>query len=94
MMIISHDRDLLDNAVNQILSLKRRKLTIYRGGYSDFERLRSETHGARPEDGQKAGRAAQTFAGFRRPLRAKAARRAKPNRASKCWPRCSRSMRW
>ena len=42
MMIISHDRDLLDSAVNQILSLEARKLTIYRGGYSDFERLRSE----------------------------------------------------
>ena len=42
MMIISHDRDLLDSAVDQILSLEARKLTIYRGGYSDFERLRSE----------------------------------------------------
>jgi ATP-binding cassette subfamily F protein 3 len=42
MIIISHDRDLLDNAVNQILSLENRKLTLYRGGYSDFERLRRE----------------------------------------------------
>src|SRR6202163_292471 len=42
MMIISHDRDLLDNAVGQILSLEAQKLTLYRGGYSDFERLRSE----------------------------------------------------
>jgi ATP-binding cassette subfamily F protein 3 len=42
MIIISHDRDLLDNAVTQILSLENQKLTIYRGGYSDFERLRRE----------------------------------------------------
>ena len=42
MIIISHDRDLLDNAVNQILSLEAQKLILYRGGYSDFERLRSE----------------------------------------------------
>ena len=42
MMIISHDRDLLDNAVDQILSLEAKKLTLYRGGYSDFERQRSE----------------------------------------------------
>ena len=42
MMIISHDRDLLDTAVDQILSLEAHKLTIYRGGYSDFERQRSE----------------------------------------------------
>jgi ATP-binding cassette subfamily F protein 3 len=42
MIIISHDRDLLDNAVNQILSLEAKKLTLYKGGYSDFERLRRE----------------------------------------------------
>ena len=42
MIIISHDRDLLDNAVTQILSLEAKKLTLYKGGYSDFERLRSE----------------------------------------------------
>jgi ATP-binding cassette subfamily F protein 3 len=42
MIIISHDRDLLDNAVNQIMSLENKKLTLYRGGYTDFERLRRE----------------------------------------------------
>jgi ATP-binding cassette subfamily F protein 3 len=42
MIIISHDRDLLDTAVGQILSLEARQLTLYRGGYSDFERQRSE----------------------------------------------------
>jgi ATP-binding cassette, subfamily F, member 3 len=42
MIIISHDRDLLDNAVNQILSLEAKKLTLYKGGYSDFERMRRE----------------------------------------------------
>ena len=42
MIIISHDRDLLDTAVGQILSLEAQKLTLYRGGYSDFERLRRE----------------------------------------------------
>jgi len=42
MIIISHDRDLLDNAVNQILALEAKKLTLYKGGYSDYERLRRE----------------------------------------------------
>jgi ATP-binding cassette subfamily F protein 3 len=42
MIIVSHDRDLLDNAVDQILSLEAKKLTLYRGGYSDFERQRRE----------------------------------------------------
>ncbi len=42
LIVISHDRDLLDNAVNQILALDAKKLTLYRGGYSDFERQRRE----------------------------------------------------
>src|SRR6185436_7392644 len=42
MIVISHDRDLLDTSVEQILSLENRKLTLYRGGYGDFERLRNE----------------------------------------------------
>jgi ATP-binding cassette subfamily F protein 3 len=42
MIIVSHDRDLLDNAVNQILALEAKKLTLYKGGYSDYERLRRE----------------------------------------------------
>jgi ATP-binding cassette subfamily F protein 3 len=42
LIIISHDRDLLDTAVGHILSLEGRKLTLYRGGYSAFERQRRE----------------------------------------------------
>jgi ATP-binding cassette subfamily F protein 3 len=41
-IIISHDRDLLDHAVNWILHLDGGKLTLYRGGYSAFERQRRE----------------------------------------------------
>src|ERR1700710_2706389 len=42
MILISHDRDLLDTSVEQIMSLENQTLTLYRGGYSDFERLRAE----------------------------------------------------
>jgi len=42
LIIISHDRDLLDNAVDQILALDAKKLTLYRGGYTAFERQRAE----------------------------------------------------
>ena len=42
MIVVSHDRDLLDNSVNQILALEAKKLTLYKGGYSDYEKLRSE----------------------------------------------------
>ena len=41
-IVISHDRDLLDNAVDSILHLENSKLTFYRGGYSSFERQRRE----------------------------------------------------
>jgi ATP-binding cassette, subfamily F, member 3 len=41
-LIVSHDRDLLNQAVGSILHLERGKLTLYRGGYDDFERLRRE----------------------------------------------------
>ncbi len=42
MIIISHDRDLLDSSVNFILSLEATKLTLYRGGYSAFEKARED----------------------------------------------------
>jgi ATP-binding cassette, subfamily F, member 3 len=40
-IVISHDRDLLDTSVDQILHLDRRRLTLYRGGYSSFEEQRA-----------------------------------------------------
>lgn len=40
-IVISHDRDLLDNSVDQILHLDRAKLTLYRGSYSSFEKQRA-----------------------------------------------------
>ena len=41
-IIISHDRSLLNNAVNSILHLERRKLSFYRGSYDQFLRQRAE----------------------------------------------------
>src|SRR5436189_1493757 len=41
-IIISHDRDLLDNAVDWIMALQAGKLSLYRGGYSAFEHQRNE----------------------------------------------------
>ncbi len=39
-LIVSHDRDLLNRAVGAILHLERGKLTLYTGGYDDFEETR------------------------------------------------------
>ncbi len=41
-IIISHDRDLLNTAVNAIIHLDQLKLTFYRGSYDQFERQRAE----------------------------------------------------
>jgi len=41
-IVISHDRDFLDAVTNFTLHLDRGKLTLYRGGYSSFERQRAE----------------------------------------------------
>jgi len=40
-IVISHDRDLLETSVDQILHLDHSKLTLYRGGYSSFEEQRA-----------------------------------------------------
>jgi ATP-binding cassette, subfamily F, member 3 len=40
-IVISHDRDLLETSVDQILHLDRGKLTLYKGSYSSFEEQRS-----------------------------------------------------
>jgi ATP-binding cassette, subfamily F, member 3 len=40
-IVVSHDRDLLETSVDQILHLDRGKLTLYRGSYSSFEEQRA-----------------------------------------------------
>ena len=42
LLLISHDRDFLDAVVDHIVHLEQQKLTLYRGGYSAFERTRAE----------------------------------------------------
>ena len=39
-LMVSHDRDLLNRAVGAILHLDRGRLTLYSGGYDDFEAAR------------------------------------------------------
>ena len=42
MVVISHERDLLNNVVDTILHLDRGKTVMYTGGYDSFERQRAE----------------------------------------------------
>jgi len=39
-LLVSHDRDLLNKAVNRILHLEHNRLTLYTGGYDTFEKTR------------------------------------------------------
>ena len=41
-VVISHERDLLNNVVDHILHLEAGTTTLYPGGYDEFERLRRE----------------------------------------------------
>ena len=41
-LLVSHDRDLLNKIVDGILHLEDGKLTFYRGDYENFERVRAE----------------------------------------------------
>jgi ATP-binding cassette subfamily F protein 3 len=58
-IVISHDRDLLETSVDQILHLDRGKLTLYKGSYSSFEEQRTvrEMLGAKHAKRQEAERA-------------------------------------
>lgn len=42
LLIISHDRDFVDNVVDRIVHLEHQKTNCYKGNYSTFERVRSE----------------------------------------------------
>ncbi len=62
-LLISHDRDLLNRAVDTIVHLDGGKLTLYRGGYDSFDRQRRERQAlelkmAKKQDEQRAHMAA------------------------------------
>jgi ATP-binding cassette subfamily F protein 3 len=42
LLLVSHDRDFIDAVVDHVAHIENQRLTLYRGGYSDFERQRSE----------------------------------------------------
>ncbi|WP_320823783.1 ABC-F family ATP-binding cassette domain-containing protein [Reinekea sp.] len=42
LLFISHDRDFMDGVATQVVSFEQKKLQLYRGNYSQFERQRAE----------------------------------------------------
>jgi ATP-binding cassette subfamily F protein 3 len=57
-LLVSHDRNLLNRVVDEIVHLEHGKLTLYAGGYDRFERTRRERleQDARARDKQEAQR--------------------------------------
>ena len=80
-LIISHDRELLNNSVDAILHLSDGKLDLYTGGYDDFETQRAEKTRLQVGDTRQAGGRARAPADLRRPLPRQGA--ARPRRRSR-----------
>ncbi|WP_112873976.1 ABC-F family ATP-binding cassette domain-containing protein [Paracoccus endophyticus] len=52
-IVISHDRGLLNRAVGSILHVEDRKLTLYSGGYDSFARIRAERRALQAAEAKK-----------------------------------------
>ena len=64
LLIISHDRDFIDNVVERIVHIEREQSISYKGNYSDFERVRAERlalHQASFEKQQKRRKDVEAF---------------------------------
>lgn len=72
LLLISHDRDFLDNVCNRILHLERGRATLYTGNYSAFERQRAEQLALQQSAYDKQQREIAHIEQFVRAFRAKA----------------------
>ncbi|KAB0680677.1 ABC-F family ATP-binding cassette domain-containing protein [Aureimonas leprariae] len=73
-IVISHDRDVLNNAVDSIIHLDQQKLVFYRGDYDSFERQRAEKLELQQKAKAKQDAARQHMEAFVERFRAKASK--------------------
>ena len=73
-LLISHDRDLLNRAVNSIVHLDQKNLTFWRGGYDQFERQRAERAALQEKERTKQMAARKHMEDFVARFRAKASK--------------------
>ena len=92
LIVISHERDLLNNVVDNILHLQGGKLTLYPGGYDSFERQRAERAAqlASAKDRTPSGHGCRITSRATAPALPPPSRR---SRAPRCSRGCSRSPR-
>ncbi|VXC98813.1 ATP-binding cassette domain-containing protein [Pseudomonas sp. 9Ag] len=74
LMLISHDRDFLDEVVGHVVHVEQRKLTLYRGGYSAFERARAERLAQQQQAFEKQQAQREHMEDFIRRFKAKASK--------------------
>jgi ATP-binding cassette subfamily F protein 3 len=72
LILISHDRDFLDNVCNRIVAFEGGTLGLYRGNYSAFERQRAEKLANQQQAFQKQQQRIQEIEGFVARFRAQA----------------------
>ncbi len=72
LLLISHDREFLDNVVTEIAHIEHQNLRLYTGNYSQFERLRAEHLSAQQSAFEKQQREIAHMSDFVRRFRAKA----------------------
>jgi ATP-binding cassette subfamily F protein 3 len=73
-LLISHDRDLLNRAVSSIVHLDQQKLTFWRGGYDQFERQLAEQRELQEKSRAKQEAARKHMESFVERFRAKASK--------------------
>ena len=74
LLIISHDRDFIDNVVERIVHLENQKTNSYKGNYSLFEKVRSERLALQQAAYEKQQRRRKDVEGFIARFRAKASK--------------------
>ena len=67
-LIVSHDRELLNRSVTSILHLAQGKLTLYTGGYDQLRGGAAREAAPRPQAQEEAGRRAPPHRGVHHPL--------------------------
>lgn len=93
-LIVSHDRGLLDRAVDAIAHLDHGKLTLTPGGYEEFVRIRTEQALQQARMAERINTKRAHMQSFVDRFRAKAPRRSRRRPESRRWKNCRRSTAW
>lgn len=74
LILISHDRDFIDNVADEIVHIEHKKLNLYKGNYSDFERQRAERLSLQQANYEKQQREIKHLQSFITRFKAKASK--------------------